>query len=106
MSENKRPKPIVHVAHSVYIDPIHCDSTVSYKVVEQGLEDKRYASGEVKLSDCTRTISWYFGDGEHEESLAKINRAIDALKAFRVALRHAQLKVKRQQRLATKSGEQ
>lgn len=71
-----RRVPRVHAAVSTYIDPLGCDSTVSYKVVSH-----RYLSGSVQLSDCSRKIEWYFsGD---KSSLTKIDKAIEALQAFR-----------------------
>lgn len=71
-------------ADSTYIDPIHCDSTVSYKIIDS----VRQTWGEVQLADCDKKIAWYFGA---KVSLDKIDRAIETLAAFKRTLAQARL---------------
>ena len=68
---------------SAYIDPIGCDSTISYKVVK----GKRL-SGNVQLADCNRKIDWYFHNDK--TALSKIDKAIEMLEAFREEFAKAQ----------------
>lgn len=71
-------KRAVVAAASTYIDPADCDSTISYKVVRGSR-----LWGSVQLSDCNRKIDWFFRNDK--TSLSKIDRAIEALQAFRAA---------------------
>lgn len=71
-------------SESKYIDPLSCDSLVSYKVVNGG----RRVWGSVQLADCSRKIEWYFG-GSRPSSLAKIDNAIELLQRFREELNAA-----------------
>lgn len=68
----------VYVASSVYIDPLDCDSTISFKIIRRRKGD---TWGTVQLSDCNRKIDWYFADST--SSVKKIDNAIEALQAFR-----------------------
>ena len=63
-------------ANIVQIDPINCASTVSYRIVEEsyGLESS------VTLTDCTDTITWYFGKSSGPD---KIDIAIKMLQEFK-----------------------
>lgn len=70
----------VVASNSTYIDPLNCDSTVSYKIIKRG---SSRAWGSVQLSDCTRKIEWYFGN---DQPVDKINNAIAVLEEFRDAL--------------------
>lgn len=74
-----RNKAKVIVSEAAYIDPAHCDSVISYKVV-----NRTNLYGSVKLTDCNRSIEWYFNDSQ--ESVEKIERAILQLDKFRTAL--------------------
>lgn len=81
----------------VYIDPIHTNSSVRWKLVG-GMRNRKVkaqvdgemdtiihaisVNGEVGLTDCSRSISWSF-DGSKEEALKKLDKAIGALTAFR-----------------------
>ena len=86
-TRTKRVKrvPKVYAAASTYIDPIDCDSTVSYKVISRS-SGSMY--GSVQLADCGRKIDWYFSD--EAGSVVKIDKAIEALQEFRVAFVAAQ----------------
>jgi hypothetical protein len=80
--EKKKPEPKepqVYAADSVYIDPIDCDSTVSYKVVGH----KSYLEAAVTLADCSHKIQWNFSNTE--DALGKVDLAIGMLTAFRRA---------------------
>lgn len=74
----------VHAAASTYIDPLNCDSTVSYKIVTSNSR----LWGSVQLADCTRKIDWYFR--ADRTSLVKVDRVIEALQAFRAEFAGAQ----------------
>jgi hypothetical protein len=82
-------EPILYASDSKYIDPIGCDSKVSYKLVgnSYGLE------AEVSLSDCNRHISWSFN--EDPDALDKIDAAIGALCEFRKLLGSSQKRYKK-----------
>lgn len=83
---------------AAYIDPTDCDSQVSYKI---NLNEYKHDDGTVKksinatvlLSDCSRRIDWYFG--ETDQSLEKIEKAIEMLSAFRRLLRQESRKLKK-----------
>lgn len=87
--QRKRIKrvPKVHATGSVYIDPLGCDSTISYKVVSN-----RHLHGTVQLADCNRKIEWYFANSK--DALAKIDKAIEALQTFRAEFAKAQVSAK------------
>jgi hypothetical protein len=73
------------VAHnSAYIDPLDCDSTVSYKVIDR----PGRTTGSVQLADCSRKIEWYFNGDENP--VKKIDKAIEMLEEFRKAFTGAQ----------------
>lgn len=74
----------VHAAESVYIDPADCDSKVSYKITGDSEDEGERVSATVQLSDCNRTIDWYF-NARNENSISKIDNAIKALTQFRKA---------------------
>jgi hypothetical protein len=73
-----RRNPKVVATGSAWIDPVGCDSTISYKVVKH-----TRLSGQVDLSDCNRKISWWFRN--EPESVVKIDKAISMLQEFRAA---------------------
>lgn len=75
-----RRKPSVLAVGSAYLDPIECDSTISYKVIH----GSRRLWANVQLSDCSRKIEWYFGNDK--TALAKADKAIEILQEFRIAL--------------------
>jgi hypothetical protein len=78
----------LYAAASVQIDPIDCDSTVSYRITGDN-----YFSATVQVADCNRKIDWYFRD--HQSSVAKIDKAIETLQAFRAEFIAAQTLRKR-----------
>lgn len=78
-----RRVPKIVASVSAYLDPLGCDSTVSYKVINSG----RRVWGSILLSDCGRKIEWYFGI---ERPLHKIDKAIAMLQEFRAAFVGAQ----------------
>jgi hypothetical protein len=79
----------VHASASTYIDPLDCDSIISHKVVTRGT---RSLYGSVQLSDCNRKIEWYFGNSK--SAVAKVDKAIEALQAFRADYVAAQAVIK------------
>ena len=66
-------------AKSEYIEPIGCDSTVSYKVIG----GKYQTAGTVTLADCGRKIDWSFYE---DTPVSKIDKAIELLQEFRTVL--------------------
>jgi len=84
----------VLAAESAHIDPIDCDSTVSYRILRNSHEDSKTGetrfriSATVQLADCSRKIDWYFG-GDHKQQLAKIDKALSMLRQFRKELNSA-----------------
>lgn len=81
---------------STYIDPVGCDSTISYKIINR----PRHLYGSVQLADCNHKIEWYFG-GVYKDSLAKADKAIATFQEFRDALAAAQLARPKRVRRAT-----
>lgn len=74
---------------SVYIDPIDCDSQVSYKIIENVFTSKsdnveKSVSATILISDCNRRIDWYFAADQSD--LDKIDTAIRVLNDFRKLL--------------------
>lgn len=93
MAVRKRKRaPKVVATNSAYIDPLGCDSTISYKVIDGSMR----VYGTVQLADCSRKIEWHFGN--EPLSVAKITNAIDLLDEFRTALIEAQYARKRTKR--------
>lgn len=74
------------ISDSTYLDPLDCDSTISYKVIRRS----RHVSGSVQLADCYRKIEWYFAN--NNQALPKIDKAIEYMKAFRAAFVEARKK--------------
>lgn len=76
---------------SVWIDPAGCDSTVSYKVVREEYEQsKPQIAGTVQLADCSHKITWqFYGNLSEADNIAKIDRAIATLQAFKKAMKAA-----------------
>lgn len=95
VTRTKRAPKLI-AADSTYIDPIGCDSTVSYKIVD----GSRQVWGSVKLSDCNRSIEWAFGLGRGD-SLLKIDKVIEFLQEFRTQYAAARV-VKRKPRAVKK----
>lgn len=83
-----RKRPKVFATESAYIDPIGCDSIISYKII-----DGTRLSGSIDLSDCNRKINWWFRN--EPESVVKIDKAIAMLQEFRAAFVDAQKQVKK-----------
>lgn len=79
MATRKRYTRKVIASASAYIDPLNCESTVSYKVIDASTR----VWGSIQLADCTRKIEWYFGD---DISIDKISKAITMLNDFKEAL--------------------
>lgn len=72
--------PKLIATNAAYIDPLHCDSTISYKVVKGA----RAVWGSVQITDCNRKVEWYFGS--RCEPVDKVSKAISMLEEFRTAL--------------------
>lgn len=82
------------IAHNAtYLEPLNCDSTVSYKIIESG----KRVWGSIQLADCQRKIEWYFSD---TESLDKVDSALKILTEFRTIL--ADARIARAKRLRAK----
>lgn len=75
----------VVAAVAVYLDPSDCDSIVAYKILWEKYSEEADAklNATVTLSDCSRSIDWYFGNKSESGGVVKIDKAIDALIAFR-----------------------
>jgi hypothetical protein len=71
-----RRAPKLVASDSCYLDPLGCDSTISYKIID----GPRRTWGNVQLADCNRRIEWYFGA---DDSVDKVDRAISILQDFR-----------------------
>lgn len=92
----------LHRSHGVFLDPESAGSTIQWAVDVTGrppnpdakqsyLQDGRVTvSISANLSDCSRTISWDFSDGD--SSIDKIDAAILAFTRLRSALVWAQAK--------------
>ena len=83
-----RKRPKVFATGFAYINPVGCDSTISYKVI-----GSTRLSGSIDLSDCNRKINWWFYN--EPESVVKIDTAITMLQEFRAAFVDAQKQVKK-----------
>lgn len=79
MAIRKRKTEKLVATNSAYIDPLTCDSTISYRIID----GTKRVYGNVQLADCNRKIEWYFG---HDEAVEKINKTIAMLEEFRDAL--------------------
>lgn len=86
MSVRRNPRKLIS-SNSAYIDPLYCDSTVSYKIID-GLR----VWGSVELSDCSQKIEWYFGN---DRPVEKVERAIKLLEEFRDELNAALIERRR-----------
>lgn len=82
-------------AASTYLDPLHCDSTINYKVIE----GSREPYGMMQLADCEDKITWYF---YRKSGLLKIRRAITALEELEKALEATYAKPKPVRKKVTK----
>lgn len=80
-TRSRTRKVIAH--NSTYIDPLQCDSKVSYKIIDSSTR----LWGSVDLTDCEHKISWWFS---REEPIAKLDKAIEMLTEFRVKMIEAQ----------------
>lgn len=78
------PSKVV-VAEATYIDPADCDSLVAYKIVWESYDSELPPTlrATVTLTDCSRSIDWYFGNGDTKRAIEKIDTAIRALTAFK-----------------------
>ena len=83
----RKKVPKVIATNSAYLDPLYCDSTISYKII-----DGSRVWGSAQLADCSRKIEWYFND---KEPIEKIERAISMLEQFRDELNAALIERKR-----------
>lgn len=82
---------------STYLDPLHCDSTISYKIID----GSRGVWGSIQLADCNRKIEWYFAG--NDKTMSKVDRAIESLQKFKVELSTARtVRVKRTRRKVIK----
>lgn len=76
----------VVAAEAVYLDPSDCDSIVAYKILWEKYSDEANEAtlnATVTLSDCSRSVDWYFGNKSESGGVVKIDKVIDALIAFR-----------------------
>lgn len=77
----KKIRPVqLFFVESVHIDPLHCNSTISAKIVGQGT----YLDATITMTDCGRKIDWEFD--ESEDSLSKVDATIIAFMNFKKAL--------------------
>lgn len=83
MATRKRDTRKVIAHNSTYIDPLNCDSKISYKIIDAS----NRLWGSVDLTDCEHKISWWFSK---EEPLTKLDKAIEMLTEFRSQLIEAQ----------------
>lgn len=67
---------------SAYIDPLNCDSTIQYKIIN----GVRRVWGSMQIADCARKVEWYFGN---DHPIEKLDRAIAVMQEFRDELNAA-----------------
>jgi hypothetical protein len=77
----KRCVPKVYAARGEYLDPADCDSMISYSITS-----RRRLAASIHLTDCHRSIIWYFDNFPGNRSLAKIDKAIEMFTGFRQSL--------------------
>ena len=77
MAVRRYHKRTLVASASAYIDPLHANSTISYKVISS-----KSVWGSVQLSDCNERIEWYFGTGDQVD---KIDKAVALLLEFKAA---------------------
>lgn len=77
--KTKTIKPKLLAERSIHIDALHCGSTVGYRL---GLSRYNVLTMGVRLTDCTKTISWEFDDYA-EGTIEKFDRAIAILQEAR-----------------------
>lgn len=70
-----------------YLSPENCDSTIGYSITKG-----KYLHATVKLSDCSRSIEWYF---DRYEPISKVDVAIQTLQNFRATLIKARSRCKK-----------
>lgn len=77
---SKRSKPLLYSTGSVMLDPVHCGSKISYRIVKS-----RYGvlTCGIDLADCSRQITWELTDYNEYPSLDKIDLAIKQLTQIR-----------------------
>lgn len=78
------PSKVV-MAEALYIDPADCDSLVAYKIIWEKYSDDAEVAlrATMTLTDCSRKIDWYFDAKSESGGVAKIDKAIAALTAFK-----------------------
>lgn len=72
-------KPKLIAARDVHIDPLHCGSTVGYRI---GVSRWKVLTMGVRLTDCHKQVVWEFDDGPHP-SVEKFDIAIATLQEAR-----------------------
>jgi hypothetical protein len=68
-------------AESIYIDPMNCNSTVGYAIIN----GQRGVYADIDITDCNRRVTWHFSKYDGNQ-LAKIDAAIGILIRFRSEL--------------------
>lgn len=87
LARRKKVRKVI-ATNSAYLDPLYCDSTISYKIID----GSQRIWGSVQLADCSRKIDWYFGN---DNPVDKIEKAIALLEEFRDELNAALIERKR-----------
>lgn len=79
MSRVKTVKPKLLADRSVHIDPLHCGSTIGYRL---GLSKYNVLTMGVRLTDCNKVIAWEFDDYT-DGTVEKFDEAISMLQEAR-----------------------
>ena len=66
-------------ANITYIDPLNCNSTIGYTIIE----GRRGLYANMDLADCGRKITWGFAKRDGNGVLAKIDKTIAIMQEFR-----------------------
>lgn len=91
-----------------FLDPLNCGSTIGWHVDTRKSYSENntiVAEGIIILSDCSRKIEWLFDKEDVNESLAKIDKAIDILMDFRRELYKGSKEAAKASKLLVKTNE-
>lgn len=80
MTRAKQVTPKCFAARDVYIDPLHCGSSVGYRI---GLSRYKVLTMGVRLTDCHKQIVWEFDDDTENPAVEKFDAAIAMLQEAR-----------------------
>ena len=89
----------LHAHNITALDPLTCDSWVSYTISSSEWENhdktvQKNLNAEVHLTDCNRKISWYFSeDSDETKAIDALNKVIDLLDELRREYRKAQIEL-------------